>query len=59
MNQKLYRIQIASLRAALGHLQLLDLRELADCAVVHGTDDDKVLLAALRVALATLPPGHR
>jgi hypothetical protein len=59
MNQKLFDLQIASIRAALGHLQLLDLRELADCAIVHGTDDDKVLLAALMVALATLPPGHR
>jgi hypothetical protein len=58
MNRKLFQIQIESIRQALGHLQLLDLRELADCAIVHGNDDDKVLIAALMVALATLPPGH-
>jgi hypothetical protein len=59
MNQKLFDLQMKSIAEAIGHLRLIDLRELADCAIAHGNDDDKVLIASLMIALATLPPGHR
>jgi len=59
MNKTVYDLQIRSILDCLGHLRLIDLRELAERATEHGTDDEKVLLAAVMVALETLPPGHR
>jgi hypothetical protein len=50
-----YRVQIAHVRRCLAALQLLDLRELAQCAQTHGTYAEQTLISALQIALDTLP----
>jgi hypothetical protein len=58
MNKTIYDIQIKSVRAAIEHLHLIDLGQLAACAVHHGTDADRLLIAAAVGFLATLPSRH-
>lgn len=58
MNKTVYDIQIRSVRAAIEHLHLIDLSQLAACAVHHGTDADRLLIAAVQGCLATLPMRH-
>ncbi len=48
-------IQMAHVRRCLSSLRLLDLTVLRDCVIKHGSDDDRVLVAALMAALDTLP----
>jgi hypothetical protein len=55
MTEEVYRLQIEHVRKSLAALQLLDLRELAQCAQVHGTYAEQTLLSALKIALDTLP----
>lgn len=58
MNKTIYDIQIRSVRAAIEHLHLIDLGQLAACAIHHGTEADRALIAAAQGFLATLPGGH-
>lgn len=55
MDEKIYRVQIEHVRRCLAALQLLDLREIAQTAQVHGTYADQTLISALQIALDTLP----
>lgn len=58
MKRAIYQIQIRSIRAAVNHLRLMDLSELAANAVKYGTPEDCTLIAAVAAALETLPSGH-
>lgn len=60
MNRQIYDIQIKSLRRAVEHMTMIDLTELAQSAIVHGTPEDKALLAAVRTLLGALKhnSGH-
>lgn len=55
MDDRAFRIQIRHIRSCIASLRLFDLAELVDGVQRHGTDDDKVLVAALLLALETLP----
>jgi hypothetical protein len=55
MNEKIYRAQIQHIRRCIEALRLLDLAEIAACAEEHGTQADRDLIAALLLALETLP----
>jgi hypothetical protein len=48
-------VQIAHLRRCIASLRLFDLHELAQAAEEHGTQEDRDLVAALLLALETLP----
>jgi hypothetical protein len=54
MNRTL-AIQIAHLRRCIASLRLFDLDELQQAAEEHGTQEDRDLIAALLLALETLP----
>jgi hypothetical protein len=54
LKQRIYDIQIKSLRAAVEHMALIDLTELAQCVERHGTADDRALIAAVQAMLAGL-----
>jgi len=56
MNQAVYDIQIRSLRAAVEHMGLTDLRELHVCALLYGTPEDRALIRAMQALLNSLPP---
>jgi hypothetical protein len=60
MDERAFRIQIRHIRSCLASLRLFDLHELAESVQQYGTDDEKVLVAALLLALETLPDdgGH-
>jgi hypothetical protein len=58
LNQAIFQISIRSIRAALNHLRLIDLTELAADAQQYGTPEDHALIIAVAKALETLPPGH-
>jgi hypothetical protein len=52
------QIELRSVRAAIHHLQSIDLGELDAGAKVFGTPEDQHLIAAVRACLAGLPPIH-
>lgn len=59
MDRKVYAIQIAHIRRCLSSLRLLNLEELQASAQRHGGQADRDLIAALMLALETLPDdGH-
>ncbi len=59
MDERSFRVQMRHIRACLASLRLFDLSELTESVKQYGTDDDKVLVAALLLALQTLPDdGH-
>lgn len=59
MDERAFRIQVRHIRSCLASLRLFDLDELAESVQRYGADDDKVLIAALLLALETLPDdGH-
>ena len=59
MDERIWRAQIQHIRRCVAALRLLDLQELAACAEEHGTQADRDLIAALLLALDTLPDdGH-
>lgn len=55
---KAFRIQINHLRRCIASLRLFDLHELQRAAEEHGDQADKDLIAALMLALETLPDEH-
>jgi hypothetical protein len=55
MNKAMCDAQMAHLRRAIAALRLLDLNELEECLRTHGTQADRDLLAAIMLALETLP----
>jgi hypothetical protein len=59
VNKTIYDIQIRSVRTAIEHLHLIDLSQLAACAIHHGTEADRDLIAAVQGCLAILPREHR
>lgn len=52
---KTVAVQIAHLRRCISSLRLFDLNELSQAAEVHGSQEDRDLIAALILALETLP----
>jgi hypothetical protein len=58
VNKQVYDIQIRSLRHAVEHMSLTDLDELDACAELHGTAQDRALIAAVILLLRGLPPGR-
>ena len=59
MDRKVYDIQITHIRRCLSSLRLLNLGELQASAGQHGSQADQDLIAALMLALETLPDdGH-
>jgi hypothetical protein len=58
MNKIIYDIQIKSLRAAVAHLHMMDLDELAACSQVHGTTEEQAFITAVIQALPELPDSH-
>jgi hypothetical protein len=58
MNKIIYDIQIKSLRAAVAHLHMMDLDELAACSKVHGTTEEQAFITAIIQALPELPDIH-
>ena len=59
MDEKTFAVQIRHIRAAIASLRLFDLAELEQSAERFGTDDERGLVAALLLALETLPDeGH-
>lgn len=55
MDEKSYAIQIRHLKNCIASLRLLNLNELQVCAEEHGAEDERDLIAALMLALETLP----
>lgn len=55
MMDKTVAVQIAHLRRCIASLRLFDLDELAQAAELHGSQEDRDLIAALLLALETLP----
>jgi hypothetical protein len=55
MDAKTCQAQTAHIRRCLAALRLFDLRELEQCVHVHGSREDQDLVAALLLALETLP----
>lgn len=59
MDERSFAVQMRHIRSCLASLRLFDLSELAESVQRFGTDDDKVLVASLLLALQTLPDdGH-
>lgn len=58
MNKAIYDIQINSIRAAVEHLHTIDLAGLLTCAITHGTDRDRALIAGVMKCLVYMPTGH-
>lgn len=58
MNQVIYDITLRSIRAAVNHLRLMDLTELAADAQTCGTPEDRALIDGVARALEMLPPEH-
>lgn len=52
---KSFRAQIAHIRRCVAGLRLFDLEELQRNAEAYGTQEDRDLIAALLLALETLP----
>lgn len=55
MDKRSFQVQIRHIRSCIASLRLFDLAELVEAVQQHGTDDEKVLIAALLLALETLP----
>lgn len=55
MDERSYAAQIRRLRRCIDALRLLDLSELEACARTHGSAADRDLIAAVLLALETLP----
>jgi hypothetical protein len=55
VDEKVFRVQVRHIRSCVASLRLFDLRELEESAQQFGTDADKDLVAALLLALDTLP----
>jgi hypothetical protein len=55
MDAKTCQAQMNHIRRCLSALRLFDLHELEQCIQVHGSAEDQDLVAALMLALETLP----
>jgi hypothetical protein len=58
MDEKVYKIQMRHLRNAIASLRLMNLDELTASADQIGTPAERDLIAALILALETLPDDH-
>lgn len=57
MKRAIWEIQFRSISAAVTHLRLLDLDEVAKGAKLYGTPENAAFIAAVAAALQTLPGG--
>lgn len=58
LTQTVLQIELRSVRAAVHHLQSIDLGELEAGAKVFGTPEDVAFIGAVAKALQTLPLSH-
>jgi hypothetical protein len=57
VKRRIYEIQIQSLRHAIEHLHTLDLEDMAECAALFGTEDERELIQGVREALGNISSG--
>lgn len=55
MGEKTFRVQVRHLRSCIASLRLFDLDELQRSAEAYGSQEDRDFIAALLLALETLP----
>jgi hypothetical protein len=58
LTKAVLQIELRSIRAAVHHLQSIDLAELEAGAKVFGTPEDVAFIGAVAMALQTLPLSH-